>query len=147
MKDPGRVKGKRSDNAGISGDGRRNFVKCAATVAAAVAAIPLQPLIGNESVVQAANANSSSTTRTNECFNYRISMAQAEKFNVGPQPDNGDIERFTDFSGNYSKALPHDSLAVPNAVAYASLQNAVDSGNVADFAAIIVGTPGGGGNS
>src|SRR5262249_62223321 len=57
------------------------------------------------------------------------------------------IERFTDFSGNYSKALPHDSLGVPNAVAYASLRNAVVSGNAADFADMIVGTPGGGVNS
>src|SRR5215475_6464412 len=147
MKDPRRVKGKCSDNAGISGDGRRNFVKCAATVAAAVAAIPLQPLIGNESVVQAANANSSSAHRTNECFKYRNSMAQVEKIDVGPQADNGDMERFTDFSGSYSKALPHDALGVPNAVAFASLRNAAVSGNAADFADIIVGTPGGGGNS
>src|SRR5215831_10180649 len=117
MKDPRRVIGKGSDNAGTSGAGRRNFVKCAATVAATVAAIPLEPLIGNESVVEAANANSSSAIRTNESFNYRISAAQAEKIDVGPQPDNGDIERFTDFSGNYSKALPHDSLGVPNAAA------------------------------
>src|SRR5215467_9756414 len=124
MKDPRRVKGKSSDNVGTSGAGRRSFVKCAATVAA----IPFEPLLGNESVVEAANANSSSATRTNECFNYRISTAQAEKIDVGPQPDNGDIERFTDFSGSYSKALPHDGLGVPNAVAYASLRNAVDSG-------------------
>src|SRR5499427_965423 len=147
MKDQRRVKGKCSDNAGISGDGRRNFVKCAAAVAATVAAIPLEPLVGNESVVKAANANSSSAIRTNESFNYRISTAQAEKINVGPQPDNGDIERFTDFSGNYSKALPHDSLGVPNAVAYASLRNAAVSGKAADFGDIIVGSPGGGVNS
>src|SRR5262245_53724758 len=147
MKDPRRVKGKCSDKAGISGDGRRSFVKCAATVAATIAAIPLEPIINNESVVKAANANSSSAIRTNESFKYRIRMAQAEKIDVGPQPDNGDIERFTDFSGNYSKALPHDSLGVPNSVAYASLRNAVVSGNAADFADIIVGTPGGGGNS
>ena len=147
MKDPRRVKRKCTDKAGISDDSRRDFVKCAATVAAAVAAIPLEPLIGNKSVVNAANANSSSAIRTNESFNYRISTAQAEKINIGPQPDNGDSERFTDFSGNYSKALPHDSLGVPNAVAYASLQNAAVSGNAADFADIIVGTPGGGVNS
>src|SRR5215475_14520766 len=147
MKDPRRVKGKCSDNAGISGEGRRNFVKCAAAVAATVAAIPLETLIGNESVAQAAEANSSSANRMNECFKYRASMAQAEKINVGPQPDNGDIGRFTDFSGNYSKGLLHDSLGVPNAAAYASLRNAVSSGNAADFADIIVGTPGGGANS
>src|SRR5215470_7969920 len=147
MKEPRRVKHKSSDNDGSTDDGRRNFVKCAATVAATVAAIPLEPLVGNDAVVKAASDNSSAANRTNECFNYRISMAQAEKFNVGPQPDNGDIERFTDFSGNYSKALPHDSLAVPNAVAYASLRNAVVRGKAADFADIIVGTPRGGANS
>jgi hypothetical protein len=91
MKDPRRVKGQCSDNAGISGDGRRNFVKCAVTVAARVAAIPLEPLIENESVVKAASANSSSAIRTNESFNFRISTAQAEKISVGPQADNGDV--------------------------------------------------------
>src|SRR5215471_4900434 len=147
MKDPRPAKGKCSDNAGISGVDRRNFVKCAATVVATAAAIPLEPVIGKESVSKAADANSSSAIRTSDCFNYRISMAQAERINVGPQPDNGDIARFTDFSGNYSKALLHDSFGVPNAAAYASLRNAFASGSAADFANIIVGTPGGGANS
>src|SRR5262245_21818590 len=114
MKDARRVKGKRSDNGGISDDSRRNFVKRAATVAATVAAIPLEPLIGNESVVQAAS-NGSASNRTSDCLNYRVAMAQAEKITVGIQPDYGDLGRFTDFSGSYSKALPHDSLGVPNA--------------------------------
>src|SRR5262245_6186719 len=147
MKDPRRVKGKCSDKAGISGDGRRSFVKCAATVAATIAAIPLEPIINNESVVKAANANSSSAIRTNESFKYRIRMAQAEKIDVGPQPDNGDIARFTDFSGSYSKALLHDNLGVPNAAAYVSLVNALETGEAADFEKIVVGTSGGGGNS
>src|SRR5215470_13470814 len=141
MKHPRPAKCKSSDNVSISGLGRRSFVKCAATVAATVAAIPLEPLIENESVVKAAGANSSSANRMNDCFNYRIHMAQAEKINVGPQPDNGDIARFTDFSGNYSKALLHSSLGVPDSSAFASLQNAFASGNAADFANIIVGTP------
>jgi hypothetical protein len=147
MKDPRPAKGKCSDNVGISGVDRRNFVKCAATAVATAAAIPLEPLIGKESEAKAADANSSSAIRTSDCFNYRISMAQAERINVGPQPDNGDIARFTDFSGNYSKALLHDSLGVPNAAVYASFRNAFASGNAADFADIIVGTPGGGANS
>src|SRR5215475_15875413 len=118
MKDPRRVKGKCSDNAGSSPEGLRNFVKCAATVAATVAAIPLEPLVGNDAVVKAASDNSSAANRMNVCFNYRISMVQAEKFNVGPQPDNGDLGQFTDFSGSYSKALSHDGLGVLNVVAY-----------------------------
>jgi hypothetical protein len=85
--------------------------------------------------------------RVNDCFNYRKNMAQAQKINVGVQPDNGDASRFTDFSGSYSKALLHDSLGVPNAAAFASMQTAFNTGKTADFANILVGTPGGGGNS
>jgi hypothetical protein len=134
----------RVGNAGVS---RRNFVKSAATIAAVAAAIPLEPLLDRESVVAAASGNSNSANRTNDCFNYRKSMAQAEKINVGTQPDNGDTARFPDFSCSYSKALSHDGLGVPNAAAWLSLRNAFTTGNPADFANIIVGTPGGGPNS
>ena len=147
MKDPRPAKDECSDNAGVSGISRRTFVNAAATVVATAAAIPLEPLIGNESVVEAAGANNSSAIRMTDCFNYRVNMAQSERINNGPQPDNGDIARFTDFSGNFSKTLLHDSLGVPNAGAYASFRNAFASGNAADFADIIVGTPGGGPNS
>jgi len=132
---------------------RRKFISRAgiagaATVAAAT--IPLEPLLGSaKSVVQAAppNDNSHSANRMNDCFNYRKNMALAERINVGPQPDNGDLSRFTDFSGSYSKALLHDSLGVPNAAAYASTRNAFATGKANDFANIVVGTPGGGSNS
>src|SRR5262245_52251129 len=120
----------------------------AATVAAAT--IPLEPLLSStKSAVQAAAPNdiSHSANRMNDCFNYRKNMALAERINVGPQPDNGDIARFTDFSGSYSKALLHDNLGVPNAAAYVSLVNALETGEAADFAKIIVGTSGGGANS
>ena len=118
----------------------------AATIAAA--SIPLEPLLGDmQSVARAANGNSNATNRMNDCFNYRKNMALAERINVGPQPDNGDAAQFTDFSCSYSKALLHDSLGVPNAAAWLSLRNAFTTGNAADFANIIVGTPGGGANS
>src|SRR5947207_5098187 len=119
---------------------RRKFlshagIASAATIAAATAGIPLAPLLGGkESVAQAANDTSNPANRTNDCFNYRKNMAQAEKINVGPQPDNGDAARFTDFSCSYSKALLHDSLGVPNAAALLSLRNAFATGNAADFA-------------
>ena len=130
---------------------RRKFISTAglagaATVAAA--AIPLEPLLGSKtSVADAANGNSNAANRANDCFNYRKNMAQAEKINLGVQPDNGDASRFTDFSGSYSKALLHDSLGVPNAAAFASMRTALATGKTADFANIIVGSPGGGGNS
>jgi hypothetical protein len=127
---------------------RRNFVKGAATIAAVAATVSLEPLLGGkESVVKAANGNSDSANRMNDCFNYRKNTAQAQRINVRPQSDNGDAARFTDFSGCYSKALLHDNLGVPNAAALLSLKNACASGNFSDFANIIVGTPGGGANS
>ena len=129
MKDPRPAKDGCSDNAGVSGISRRTFVNAAATVVATAAAIPLEPLIGEESVAEAAGANNSSVIRMTDCFNYRVNMAQSERINNGPQPDNGDIARFTDFSGNFSKTLLHDSLGVPNAGAYASFRNAFASGN------------------
>jgi hypothetical protein len=134
--------------AHASGVSRRNFVKTAATLAAVAAAVPLEPLLGDKhSVVEAANGNGNAANRANDCFNYRKNMAQAEKINVGPQPDNGDAARFTDFSCSYSKALLHDSLGVPNAAALLGLRNAFATGKAADFENVIVGTPGGGPNS
>ena len=66
---------------------------------------------------------------------------------MGAQPDNGDAERFKDFSGIYSKALLHDALGVPNKAAVNSLINALQTGEFSDFENILVGTPGGGPNS
>src|SRR5215813_12766896 len=130
---------------------RRNFVRSAATVAAIVATVPLEPVILNEAPVEAAQANgnetSNSAVRMIDCFNYRRNTAQSERINVGPQPDNGDVATFTDFSGSYSKALLHDSLGVPNAAACLSLRNAFASGKASDFSNVVVGNPGGGGNS
>src|SRR5262245_53816824 len=125
-------KGKCLDNVDAPGFNRRKFVKGAATVMATAATIPLGPLVENSSTASAADGNSSSAMRVNDCFNYRVSMARAERIHVGSQPDNGDIARFTDFSGNYSKALLHDGLGVPNAAAYASLRTALATGNAAD---------------
>src|SRR5262249_5168482 len=122
----------------------------AGAVTVAAATIPLEPLLNSaKSAVQSAplNDNSGSTNRVNDSFNYRKNMALAEKINVGPQPDNGDISRFTDFSGSYSKALLHDSLGIPNAAAFASLRTAFATGKATDFNGIIVGTPNGDGNS
>jgi hypothetical protein len=89
------------------------------------------------------NGTSSSAKRANDSFKYRVDTAQAEKIDIGPQPDNGDAARFKDSSGNYSKALKHDSLGVPNAASVKSLRDAFASGKFADFEKIKVGMPGG----
>ena len=125
---------------------RRRFVKGAATVVAVSATIPLKPLLGG------ANANASTidyepNKRTNDSFIYRRNTAIADKINIGEVPDNGDLLRFTDFSANYSKALRHDGLGVPNRLSYQSLIDAVGSETFAGLQNVVVGTPGGGPNS
>lgn len=131
---------------------RRKFFGKLGTAAVGAAAFGAAvPLVDENFSVLAqktsANGRNEAPGRMNDCFNYRKNIALANRVNVGEQPDNGDAARFTDFSGSYSKALLHDALGVPNAAAWLSLRNAMRSGSSADFAAIIVGTPGGGGNS
>jgi hypothetical protein len=127
---------------------RRRFLSKVGAAAAATIAIGGKPFLGgNTSSAEAATGKSEAPSRMNDCFNYRKNAAIAMRVNVGPQKDNGDAARFTDFSGNFSKALPHDALGIPNAAAYLSLRNAFASGDNADFNNVIVGTPGGGGNS
>ena len=130
---------------------RRKFlgnVGGVAIAAVTAGAIGLEPLLGGkESVADASIVPYSSEGREDKCFNYRVRTANAERINVGQQPDNGDATRFTDFSGSYSKASLHDALGVPNAASWLSLKHALKTGEFEDFENIIVGTPGGGPNS
>jgi hypothetical protein len=131
--------------------GRRSFLgKASGLAAAAMAAgaIPLEPLLGGKhSVAEASVVHYDSDKREDASFDYRTDTAKARKIDVGVQPDNGDAERFTDFSGSYSKALLHDGLGVPDSASYHSFKHALKTGEFSDFENIIVGTPGGGGNS
>ena len=131
---------------------RRKFLGQAGGAALAAGAIALKPVLGGNGSAAAAppanaNAKAGAGTRASASYNYRMKMAQDQKVNVGPQADNGDAALFTDFSCSYSKALLHDSLGVPNAAAMLSMKRAFASGSATDFANILVGTPGGGGNS
>src|SRR5580692_13053167 len=87
---------------------RRKFlgnVSGVAVAAVTAGAIGLEPLLGGkESVADAAVVPYISEGREDKSFRYRVSTANAEKVNIGEQPDNGDATRFTDFSGSYSKA-------------------------------------------
>lgn len=147
MKDP--VSKKESETSKRKGGlSRRSFVRRAATIAAVASTVPLEPLFADtKTAAEDFHIEGTASKRMKDCFNYRKNAAQAQKINVGDQADNGDAARFTDFSGLYSKALLHDSLGIPNAASMASLRNACATGNAADFGKIIVGTPGGGGNS
>jgi hypothetical protein len=125
---------------------RRKFFGNLGKATVTVAAIGTVPFAGSKaSGIEA--ADNAVPGRMNDCFNYRKNAALAQRINVGVQSDNGDIARFTDFSGNYSKALRHDALGIPNADAMRSLRKAFESGDFASFENILLGTPGGGGNS
>ena len=137
-------KGNVNNNAETSD--RRAFIGRLGMTAAA-ATIATMPFAGGRASEAEAAGNSNTPGRMNDCFAYRRDAAIASRVNVGPQKDNGDAARFTDFSGNFSKALQHDALGIPNAAAFQSLRTAMARGRQSDFAAIIVGTPGGGGNS
>src|ERR1044071_4694428 len=129
---------------------RRKFLGQAGAAALAAGTIGLKPALGGkESSAEAApaNANANVSNRANDSFNYRMKMAQDERVNAGRQADNGDLARYTDFSGIYTKGLAHDALGVPNAASVRSLLKAFQTGKHSDFDAVIVGNPGGGGNS
>ena len=108
---------------------RRKFlgnVSGVAVAAVTAGAIGLEPLLGGkESVADASVVPYSSEGREDKSFKYRVRTANAEKIDVGQQPDNGDATRFTDFSGSYSKASLHDALGVPNAASWLSLKHAL----------------------
>jgi hypothetical protein len=123
---------------------RRDFIGTGATVGA-VMANPLQPVLeANEPAIEPSVVSFNSDTRMEDSYRYRTAVARAERIDLGMQRDNGDAKRFTDFSGNYSKALLHDALGVANKAAVESLIKAIQTGEVSDFEDILIGTPGGG---
>jgi hypothetical protein len=130
---------------------RRGFLGTlgkAGIAAAAAGTVGIEPFIGGEkAAAKASVVPYISGPRANAAYQYRMDMAAANKVYVRPQADNGDHARYADHSGLYSKALLHDSLGIPNHPAMLSLLTALTTGLHDDFAHIIVGTPGGGGNS
>jgi len=122
---------------------RRKFVTGAATAAAVVAAVPLQPLLGGkESQAEATVIPYNADSRAEASFDFRTNVARAEKIDIGVLPDNGDAARFTDHSATWSKALVHDDLQIVNQASYNSFTKALASGEFQDFQNIIVGNPG-----
>jgi hypothetical protein len=126
---------------------RRSFLNKAGgltAMAVAAAMVPLEPLLGGkESTAEASVITYAENTRANNSFSYRKQEAQAEKISPPVAADNGDAAKYSDHSGTWSKTLAHDDLEIVNANSYASLVNALTSGNFADFQSILVGNPGG----
>jgi hypothetical protein len=137
-----------ASHTGESQVSRRNFVKGAATLAAAAATVPLKPLLGGPgSIADASTIPYQSNKRSNDSFLYRRRVAQDNKIDVGVLPDNGDRARYKDFSALYSKALQHNGLGVPNQASMQSLLDGLEAESCDALQNVIVGTPGGGPNS
>jgi hypothetical protein len=131
--------------------GRRNFIKgtgAVAAVAMAASALPIDPQSEmKKPFAETPAVPYNSKERMLESFDYRVKTAIKEKIDVGVQGDNGDTTRFTDFSGNYCKALQHGALGIPNYNSFNSMRRALYTGRFEDFERMMVGTPGGGANS
>src|SRR5205823_1953975 len=120
--------------------GRRSFLGKVGGATAAVLAvgIPLEPFIeGKRGEAEASVVHYGAGVRMSDCYAFRVDTAQDEKINVGELPDNGDADRFTDYSALWSKSLKHDAVGIPNAHSYNSLLNALGSGKFHDFENVI----------
>jgi len=119
-----------------------------ATAAALAVGVSLEPLIAQkDGEAEASVVPYRSNDRSNDSFKYRRNTAINEKVNNGELSDNGDSQRFTDFSGSWSKCLPHQYLGIPNRAAWLSLVHALNTGRFSDFENIQVGNPGGPGST
>jgi len=134
---------------GPSSTSRRSFlgkVGVGGAAAVALAAVPFEPLFeGKHGEAEASVEHYSSRSRANSSYQYRENTAQNEFIDIGELPDNGDAQRFTDFSGSWSKCLPHPYLGIVSPAAWQSLTRALQTGQFQDFQNIIVGNPGGAG--
>jgi hypothetical protein len=78
--------------------------------------------------------------RANAARTLRKRAATAQRRVPLPDhPINGDEERYGTKIGNFSKTLPHNALGEVTPGAYAALLAAVESGETADFEAILLG--------
>ncbi|HEX6901546.1 MAG TPA: vanadium-dependent haloperoxidase [Thermoanaerobaculia bacterium] len=130
------------DSSGLS---RRKFLgglggAAAATMAAGVVGgVALEPLVSSDAVAEAANSTSAAVQRRNRSAQIRKDRADYWK-NKGTvaHPVNGDETLYPSRIANYSKSLPHNSLGEVDPAAYQSLLDAIDSGDPADYNAIII---------
>ena len=126
---------------------RRSFFKTmgvGGAAAVALAAVPFEPMVeGKHGEAEASVVQYGPQSRANASYNYRVHTAQNEFVDVGELPDNGDLHRFSDYSGSWSKCLPHPYLGIVSPAAFQSLTYALQTERFQDFENIIVGNPGG----
>jgi hypothetical protein len=126
-------------------ESRREFlgnVSGAAAAAATVGAIGLEPLLGGKHSIARAEQNGGLTgaARADESQEIRINAAHHERaVHIPNHATNGDQNRYADLANTYTKGLPHDSFGRVDLNAFATLVNALNTGEPEDFEKIIVG--------
>jgi hypothetical protein len=78
--------------------------------------------------------------RLMQALQLRVSTAMQDTM-AGPVANlsNGDADLYPDHAGTFTKALPHDVYGRVNPAAFASFQNALQSGEFSDFEKIVMG--------
>src|SRR5262249_21669997 len=125
-----------------SSPGRRTFI---GTVAAGVVALPLlgsknaEARTGQESTApqiqpETEMAPANDKKQSKQSFSLRFGAAQRERdLPIDDHQTNGDEQLYPNKIGNFSKALPHNTLGEVDLTAYNSLIKALSSGSPADF--------------
>jgi hypothetical protein len=110
----------------------------ASTAVAAATGVGLPSLLLSEKVE--GDGDDDEGSRRARSYRIRMRAASAERsVRTPPQISNGDEARYSNFIGNYSQGLPHNSIGEVDPTAYQALLTAVTSGNPSDFANIPIG--------
>lgn len=120
---------------------RRSFFGrvSASTAVAAATGVGLPSFLLSEKA-KAGDDGDESSQRRARSYRIRVKAAIAERDVPTPrQISNGDETRYSNFIGNYSQGLPHNSIGEVDPTAYQALLTAVTSGNPSDFANIPMG--------
>ena len=128
------------------GSNRRQFlgqVGVAAGIAAGSLTVP-GVAAGAQNDFSGANGVTTPAGVSNErliaAFELRVSEAAADAL-LGPAKNvtNGDLGRYADHGGTYTKGLAHDSYGRVTAASFSSSKTALNTGKFSEFEEIIVG--------
>jgi len=132
-----------AEKSAPKGASRRAFLGHVGGMAATVAAGALTAGASAAAAGQGISSVDSSGNgrlRALECFNNRVSAAQAElNVRIPNEVTNGDEQRFSNRIGNYSKGLVHNAVGEVDSSSYASYLRAINGGDPRLFEQIQMG--------
>ena len=118
---------------------RRSFLGRAGASTAIAAAVS----VGLPSLLLTENAEAQSADqalRSDQSYQIRANATTKERDLATPnQINNGDEARYSNFIGNFSQGLPHNTIGEVDLTAYGALLTAANSGKPSDFANIPLG--------